>query len=334
VVALLDLRSYKGALPKTWVFLFAVMNCARLRPGASIDIYIDMRVKISIMGLGIMGAAMARSAARGGFDTTAWDRSPDRASSLASDSIHIAQCAGDAVQDADIVVTMVSNADAVLSIMKEREVLPAMKPGAVWIQMSTIGVEGTERASRLAGTRPEIGFLDAPVSGSKAAAEQGKLVILASGDQVRAGAAVQAFFDAIAAQTHWLGEVGQGTRMKLLFNAWIAALMEGVAEVSVLGDALGMDLGRFAALVSGGPLVPAWAVAKLWKIKEGRTAETEFPLRWAHKDVQLALAAAGEERARLPTLNQIDATWAEAEPAFGADDLSAIYLVLSNGVKR
>jgi 3-hydroxyisobutyrate dehydrogenase len=83
-----------------------------------------------------------------------------------------------------------------------------------------------------------------------------------------------------------------------------------------------------------GPVVPTWAVAKLQKIKEGRTAETEFPLRWAHKDVQLALAAAGEERARLPILNQIDATWAEAEPGFGANDLSAIYLALSNGVKR
>ena len=93
-----------------------------------------------------MGAAMARSAARGGLNTTAWDRSPERASSFASDKVQIAQSARDAVQDADIVVTMVSNADAVLSIMKEREVLPAMKRGAVWIQMSTIGVEGTERA--------------------------------------------------------------------------------------------------------------------------------------------------------------------------------------------
>jgi 3-hydroxyisobutyrate dehydrogenase-like beta-hydroxyacid dehydrogenase len=72
----------------------------------------------------------------------------------------------------------------------------------------------------------------------------------------------------------------------------------------------------------------------LQKIKERRTAETEFPLRWAHKDVQLALAAAGEERARLPILNQIDSIWAEAEPGFGADDLSAIYLALSNGVKQ
>jgi 3-hydroxyisobutyrate dehydrogenase len=92
--------------------------------------------------------------------------------------------------------------------------------------------------------------------------------------------------------------------------------------VSILGNALGIDRGRFASLVSGGCLV--WAVAKLQNIKEGRTAETEFPLRWAHKDVQLALAAAGQERAQLPILNQIDSIWAEAEPGFGADDLSAI----------
>jgi 3-hydroxyisobutyrate dehydrogenase len=92
--------------------------------------------------------------------------------------------------------------------------------------------------------------------------------------------------------------------------------------VSILGNALGIDRGRFASLVSGGCLV--WAVAKLQNIKEGRTAETEFPLRWAHKDVQLALAEAGQERAQLPILNQIDSIWAEAEPGFGADDLSAI----------
>ena len=277
---------------------------------------------------------MTRSAARKGLSTTVWDRSPERASGFASDKVQIAQNARDAVQNADVVVTMVSDADAVLSIMKDREALAAMKPAAAWIQMSTIGVEGTERARRLAATRPEIVFLDAPVSGSKAAAEQAKLVILASGDRARAGATVQEFFDAIGAQTHWLGDVGQGTRMKLLFNAWLGVLMEGVAEVAILGDTLGVDQGRFAALVSGGPLVPPWAVAKLEKIKEGRTAETEFPLRWAHKDVQLALAAAGEERSRLPILNKIEATWADADRDFGAADLSAIYVALSNGVKQ
>jgi 3-hydroxyisobutyrate dehydrogenase len=123
-----------------------------------------------------------------------------------------------------------------------------MKPGAVWIQMSTIGVEGTERAWRLAGTRPEIGFLDAPVSGSKAAAEQGKLVILGSGDQGRVGATAQPLFDAIAVKTHWLGHVGQGTRMKLLLNAWIAALMEGSRKCLYL------------AMHSGS----TWAISRHW----------------------------------------------------------------------
>lgn len=293
-----------------------------------------MSAKVAILGLGIMGAAMTRSAARKGLSTTVWDRSPERASGLASDKVQIAENARDAVQNADVVVTMVSDADAVLSIMKDREALAAMKPSAAWIQMSTIGIEGTERARRLAATRPEIVFLDAPVSGSKGVAEQAKLVILASGDRTRAGATVQEFFDAIGAQTHWLGNVGQGTRMKLLFNAWMGVLMEGVAEVAILGDALGVEQGRFAALVSGGPLVPSWAVAKLEKIKEGRTAETEFPLRWAHKDVQLALAAAGDERFRLPILNKIETTWADADRDFGAADLSAIYVALSNGVKQ
>ncbi len=292
-----------------------------------------MSAKVSILGLGIMGTAMARSAARGGLNTTVWNRSPAPASDFASANIRMAESAIDAVRGADVVVTMVSTAEAVLSVMNERQALAAMKPGAVWIQMSTIGVEGTERAWRLAQTRPDIVFVDAPVSGSKTAAKEAKLVILASGDQTRAGAPVQQFFDAIGTKTHWLGRVGQGTRMKLMFNAWIGVLNEGVAEVSLLGDALGIDQGQFASLVTGGPLVPSWAVAKLQKIKEGRTAEPEFPLRWAHKDVELALAAAGGVRSRLPVLHQIDATWADAEPAFGTHDLSAIYVALSDGAR-
>jgi 3-hydroxyisobutyrate dehydrogenase len=292
-----------------------------------------MSANVAILGLGIMGSALARGAARAGLTTTGWSRSAARDSAATSNTVHIVPTARDAVLEADVVVSMVSDADAVLSIMDEHAAFSAMKPGAAWIQMSTIGVDGTERASRLAATRPEIVFLDAPVSGSKATAEQGKLVILASGDRLRAGETVQRFFDAIAVRTHWLGDVGQGTRMKLLFNAWLAFLMEGVAEVSILEDALGLEPGRFASLVPGGPLVPPWAVAKLEKIRDKRTAETEFPLRWAYKDVLLALAAAGKEGSRIPALNKIAVTWADAAKDFGEDDLSAIYLALRNGDK-
>lgn len=289
-----------------------------------------MCANVAILGLGIMGSALARDAARAGINVTGWDRTAQRASALASDKVHTASTLEAAVHDADVVVTMVSDADAVLGIMHAQGAFAAMKPGAAWIQMSTIGVDGTERASRLAATRPEIVFLDAPVSGSKGAAEQGKLVILASGDRARGGDMVQPFFDAVGVKTHWLGELGRGTRMKLLFNAWLGILNEAVAEVAILGDALGIEPKLFASLTSGGPLVPPWASAKLEKIAEKRTHETEFPLRWAYKDVELALAAAGAESAELPVLNEIAATWARAIREFGADDLSAIYLALHN----
>jgi 3-hydroxyisobutyrate dehydrogenase len=287
-----------------------------------------MSANVAILGLGIMGSALARNAARAGLNVTGWDRSSERASVLRSDGLQIAPTPQEAVRNAELVATMVSDAAAVLSIMQEQGGLTAMKRGAAWIQMSTIGVEGAERTMRLAATRPDIVFVDAPVSGSKGHAEQGKLSILASGDQTRAGTTVQRFFDAIGTQTHWLGAAGQGTRMKLLFNAWLAVLMEGVAEVALLADALGIEPEQFTSLVAGGPLAPPWAIAKLKKIAEKRTAETEFPLRWAHKDVLLALSAAGKERARLVALNQIAATWDDALADFGADDVSAIYLAL------
>jgi 3-hydroxyisobutyrate dehydrogenase-like beta-hydroxyacid dehydrogenase len=126
--------------------------------------------------------------------------------------------------------------------------------------------------------------------------------------------------------------VSQGTRMKLLFNAWIAIMMEGVAEAAILAGVLGVDLQRFASLVSGGPLVPPWALAKMMKITENTMAETEFLLRWADKDVRLALSAAGEERDRLPMLDTIEARWSLAVERFGGYDLSAIYLALRDGL--
>jgi 3-hydroxyisobutyrate dehydrogenase len=290
----------------------------------------ETAVTVTILGLGIMGSAFARTAARRGLQVTGWDRASANAAALAPDGVRAANTAAEAVSNADVVVTMVPDADAVMDVMEAHGAFAAMRAGTAWVQMSTIGVEGTERALRLAATRRDVTFVDAPVSGSKPVAEQGKLLVLASGDRERAGAPVQHFFDALGT-AQWLGEAGAGTRMKLLFNAWIAIEMEGVAELAILADALGVDLQRFASLAAGGPLVPSWAIAKIKKITGGTTSETEFPLRWADKDVRLARSAAGEQRARLPMLGTIDAVWADAVDRYGADDLSAIYVALRDG---
>jgi 3-hydroxyisobutyrate dehydrogenase len=279
-----------------------------------------------------MGSAMARDAVRKGISVVGWDRAPT-AVGAAGDGIHATSTPVDAVKDADVVVTMVTDANAVMDVMETHGAFAAMRSGSSWVQMSTIGVEGTERALRLAATRADVTFIDAPVSGSKAVVEQGKLLVLASGDRERAGAPVQQFFDAIGT-AQWLGAAGQGTRMKLLFNAWIAVMMEGVAEIGVLADALGIDLARFATLATGGPLVPPWALAKMKKIADQATAAPEFPFRWAEKDVGLALAAAHAERAQLPVLGSIGALWASALERFGAQDLSAVYVALREGVMR
>lgn len=275
-----------------------------------------------------MGSALAHNAARAGLSTIAWDRNPQRAASLTGDHLRFTTDLAEAVRDADVVVTMVPDADAVTNVMQDLGAFAAMKGGATWIQMATIGLEGTGRAIQLARTRPEITFIDAPVSGSRGPAEAGKLVVLASGDQARAGAETQRFFDSIAAAVHWLGEAGAGMRMKLIFNAWLGIVMEGVAEIAILCDTLGVDPSRFGELAAAGPLFPPWALQKLHKIIEQQVEEPEFPLQWAEKDVMLALSAAGESRAELPVLEEIGTVWADAASRFGAYDLSAVYLAL------
>jgi 3-hydroxyisobutyrate dehydrogenase len=283
--------------------------------------------RVAVLGLGAMGAAFARNAARAGLRVTVWNRGPERRAAFA-DHVGLAATAVEAVRDADVVVTMLFDADAVLSVMRDHDALGAMKSGSTWLQMSTIGVEGTERAMLVAATRPEIAFVDAPVSGSKSVAEDGNVVVFASGDQERSGAAVQRFFNAIAGNVHWLGKAGQGTRIGLLFNAWIGIQIENIAEVTILAQALGIEPRRFLELVSGGALVPPWALEKLEKIVENRTSDVEVPLRLADKNLRLALSAAGSARPRLPILNQLALEWVDAVRVAGDADISALYLAL------
>ena len=284
--------------------------------------------RVAILGLGVMGSIFAQKAARAGLQVTAWDRSHATQAIFDNEVIQIARTAVEAVRDADAVVTILFDAEAVLSVMRDLDAFNAMKPGATWLQMSTIGVEGTDRAIDLAATRPEINFVDAPVSGSRKVAEKGNLTVLASGDRERTSVAVQAFMGAVAGEVHWLGKAGQGTRMILLFSAWIGVLIENIAEITVLAQALGIEQKRFLEVVSGGELVPPWALEKLERIVTNRTSEVEVPLRLVEKNLHLALSAAGAAQPRLPILNQIALSWAEALRDFEQADIAALYLAL------
>ena len=194
--------------------------------------------------------------------------------------------------------------------------------------MGTIGLDATvELSSRLGNLRPDVLLVDAPVSGSKGPAEAGQLLILASGP-TEAQAILEPAFAAIGRKTVWLGEAGQGSRMKLVVNAYMSALIEGVAEALELADRLGVDSSKLAEAIEGGPLDAPIADAKLHKMERGDFAP-EFPLEWALKDVDLALTAAGN--ARLPMLAALSKQWRSAvEAGHGREDVSAVRTALSD----
>jgi 3-hydroxyisobutyrate dehydrogenase len=287
----------------------------------------DENVGVAVLGTGIMGSAMARNLVSAGLRTTVWDRSPTATAPLSEAGALVAASPAEAVQDAPVVITMLPTSEVVNSVIfADGVVVEALTEGAVWAQMGTIGLTATtEIGGRLGQLRPGVLFVDAPVSGSKGPAEAGQLLILASGPPA-AAAAVRPVFSAIGRKTVWLGEAGQGSRMKLAVNAYMSILIEGVAEALELAGRLGIDDAKLAEAIEGGPLDAPIADAKLHKMESGDFAP-EFPLEWALKDVDLAIGAAGEDG--LPLLAALSRQWhAAVETGHGREDVSAARLAL------
>jgi 3-hydroxyisobutyrate dehydrogenase len=289
----------------------------------------DARAVVAVIGAGIMGSAMTRNLVVAGVNTRVWDRSPAATVPLAAAGAVVAPSAREAARDADVVITMLPTADAVESVIFDDGVADAFADGCAWAQMGTIGVEATRRiAGRLAAQRPGVMFVDAPVSGSKGPAEQGQLLILASGPAAAAGT-VRPVFDILGRKTVWLGEAGQGSVVKLVVNAYMSILIEGVAETMELADRFGIGHQQLADVIEGGPLDAPIADAKLHKMDRGDYA-AEFPLEWALKDVDLAISAAGGQAP--PLLAALSDQWHAAVAAgHGRQDISAARLALASG---
>jgi 3-hydroxyisobutyrate dehydrogenase len=245
---------------------------------------------VAFLGTGTMGLPMAGNLLRAGLAVRAWNRSRERAEPLARDGALVTDTPAQAAAGADVVVTMLTDAAAVISVAAgEGGFLGAADRSAVWDQMSTIGVEGIERCEELAQEHG-IALVDAPVSGTKAPAEQGQLIVLASGDAASLERC-RPIFDAVGSRTLELGPAGAGTRLKLIVNEWLLALVEGVAEAIALAEALDLDPHRFLELIEGGPLDSPYAHQKGNAIIE-RKFDPSFSLKMARKDAALVVEAA------------------------------------------
>lgn len=289
------------------------------------------RETIAVLGAGgIMGFPMARNLIGAGCDVRAWNRSRDKAEPLREDGAQVLDTPAEAARGADVILTMLTDADTVLDSVRD-----ALAGGAgqatLWVQMSTIGERGTERCTKLAEER-ELAFLDAPVLGTKQPAQDGALVVLASGpSELKERAAP--IFDAVGQRTIWVGEAGSGTRLKLVTNSWVLTIVEGCAETLAFAEGMGLDPQLVLDAVQGGALDLPYLQMKGKAILE-RAFEPSFRLALAAKDAGLMEQAIEARQLDLPLLRTIRARLDEGVAEHGEDDMIATYLTSApNGAR-
>lgn len=279
---------------------------------------------VAVLGTGIMGAPIARNLAGAGLSVRAWNRTRDRARPLAEHGVDVVDSPAEAARGADVVVTMLADGDAVEATAAEGGVLDAMDGDAVWAQMSTVGIEATERLSALAGERG-IAFVDAPVLGTRQPAEQGALVVIAAGPEA-AIERCRALFEAVGSKTVVLDRAGQATRLKLAVNTWLVGIVESLAETVALARALDLDPARFLEAIEGTAVDCGYAHAKGELMIEESFEPPAFPLRLADKDARLVLEAAAGAGLELPLAEAVRRQFARAVDAgHGDEDMAAVY---------
>jgi 3-hydroxyisobutyrate dehydrogenase len=216
---------------------------------------------------------------------------------------------------------MLFDADATAHVMEWA--LPAVSPGAAWAQCGTVGLESTERLAALA-ERHDVGFVDAPVAGTRRPAEDGTLVVLAAAPQ-ELREAVTPVFDAIGSRTVWVGErPGDGQRLKLVVNSWVLALLTAVAGSVALAEGLGLDPQLFLDTIRGGPTDCAYAHLKGASMMAGEFPPA-FPVAGAAKDCDLIVAAMRDAAVNSTVMEAALAAYRATEMAgHGGEDMAAV----------
>lgn len=244
-------------------------------------------LKIAFIGTGLMGFPMARNLLQAGFDVTAWNRSPDKAKALEPFGGKVSLLALDAVRDADVIITMLSDGPAVADMLFAQGLAGAMRRGAVFIDMSSIKPdEARDHAERLAALG--IAALDAPVSGGTKGADLGTLAIMAGGE-AEAFATAEPVFTAMGRPTH-VGPSGCGQIAKLANQGIVAVTIGAVAEAILLAEKAGLAKGALRQALAGG-----FADSVIFQQHGGRMEERNFapggPSAYQLKDLNNLLGA-------------------------------------------
>jgi 3-hydroxyisobutyrate dehydrogenase len=280
---------------------------------------------VALLGTGTMGAPMARNLAAAGLPLRVWNRDATKAQPLADAGAVVASTPAEAVSGADIVLTMLYDADSVADVMVQAG--DALAAGTIWVQTSTVGIEGIDRLAKIAAERDLI-LVDAPVLGTKKPAVDGALVVLASGpDEVQAR--LEPVFSAIGSRTMWVGPAGAGTRLKLVANGWVLTVLDGVAQSLRMTEAFGLDPALFLEAIKGGAVDAPYAGLKGAAMLND-SYDPSFALSGALKDALLieeGARSAGTDPAFVSVVREHLQQAQEA--GHGEKDMAAVYLALA-----
>jgi 3-hydroxyisobutyrate dehydrogenase len=286
----------------------------------SVDMTGERTSRVGLLGVGLMGSAMAHRLLNEGIQVLAWDRDTGRVQALGRRGADIASSASDVVSGADVVITMLPTAEIVLSVVEP--LLSQWPETTIWLQMSSVGAAESDQLARVASAHGVILF-DAPVSGSTHPAEEGKLTILASGPD-SARTRVEPVLAALGSRVQWVGEAGMGSRLKLAANHWMITAVAALAETMHLCELMGLDQQQFIGLLDGGPLGSSYGLEKLGEM-DRHEYPAGFPVRLAVKDLELVREVAKSAHVEAPLLDAVLERMSEISRSHGDDDLAAVY---------
>jgi 2-hydroxy-3-oxopropionate reductase len=284
------------------------------------------REKVGFIGLGVMGAPMARNLMAAGYEVVAWNRSAGPLEELAAAGAQTADGPAAVAREANVVISIVKDDGAVREVLGGPEgAIGAARAGTLVIDMSTVSPALARELAEEAAAR-EVGFLDAPVSGGDVGARDGTLSIMVGGEAAEVERA-RPVFEVLGSRVTHVGAAGAGQVAKACNQVLVAVIFGGLAEALVLGSKLGVDPAAILDAVGGG-----MAANRIMEVRRDNFLDHDFTPGFKvdlhHKDLEIALGASGEVDAPLPLTAEVQQMFRQLRAAgFGEEDDSALLRV-------
>ena len=285
-------------------------------------------MKTAVLGLGLMGAEIALRLKRQGVELTCWNRGAERAQAARERGLPVVETAAEAIAAAELVILVLSDARAIQESLLDEPDAAGVLGGRILIQMGTIGPDESRAIAARVGSLGAR-YLEAPVLGSLPEAREGRLIVMAGGDQDLFERCLP-ILKGLSRDPQLIGGVGAGAALKLAMNQLIAGLTATFALSLGLVRSEGIDVGQFMTLLRGSALHAPTFDKKLDKYLSHDYGAANFPLKHLLKDILLFHQVAEQRGLDLGLLAALEAACERAESqGFGDQDYSALYEAIS-----